>query len=290
MHKNKILIVDDNTKNIQLVLNLLKEFEYSFSYAVHGRDALELVKNDEFDLILLDIMMPEINGYDVAKKIKQESIQTPIIFLTAKVSPEHIVKGFEAGAVDYITKPFNSKELIARVKTHLELSNLRKELHFKATTDYLTKLSNRRDFYEKAEDFFAKSENLAVAIIDIDYFKKVNDTFGHEAGDKVLIEFAKLIKNIFEEDITGRIGGEEFAIIFKVYGIDMIYSKLEEIRLNCENMNFIFNNTAIPFTISSGLAYGSTLDMSLSNFLKKADDSLYNSKNDGRNKITTIKI
>ncbi|NOR58825.1 MAG: response regulator, partial [Sulfurimonas sp.] len=125
-----ILIVDDVSDNIKVAMNILKENNYNFSFAVNGRQALDIVKTKDFDLILLDIMMPDINGFDVIRALKNDSItkNTPIIFLTAKADIDSITEGFELGAVDYITKPFHPSELISRVSTHLELYRARRVL------------------------------------------------------------------------------------------------------------------------------------------------------------------
>ena len=125
-----ILIVDDNIKNIQVLGNILRESNYEIAVALNGKEALDWVRSDNFDLILLDIMMPEMDGYEVCKEIKKNEkfIEVPIIFLTAKTETESVIKGFETGAVDYVTKPFNSAELLARVKTHIELKNAKDTL------------------------------------------------------------------------------------------------------------------------------------------------------------------
>lgn len=290
MEKNKILVVDDNIKNIQLVLNILKDFDYSFSYALNGKDALELLMNEEFDLILLDVMMPGMDGYNVASELKERGVFTPIIFLTAKSSKDHIVKGFEAGCVDYVVKPFYSKELIARVKVHMELVNLRKELHIKATTDYLTSLPNRREFYEKLEKLYLNKDEMGIAIVDIDYFKKVNDTYGHDAGDFVLKELAKVLTNTAKADLCARIGGEEFALAYRSNNLEDIVNNLEELRIKTKELQIVFNGKVINFTLSIGLAFGSTVSNGIREFLSQADQSLYTSKNKGRDTLTSSHI
>lgn len=125
-----ILIVDDNIKNIQVLGNILREYNYEIAVALNGQEALDWIKSDSFDLILLDIMMPEMDGYEVCLEIKknEQCKDVPIIFLTAKTESENIIQGFESGAVDYVTKPFNSAELLSRVKTHLDLKNIRDNL------------------------------------------------------------------------------------------------------------------------------------------------------------------
>jgi len=136
MHENKILIVDDVIDNIQVAMNILKEDSYEFSYAQNGREALKLLRENEFDLILLDIMMPEIDGYEVCRVMKSEQklADIPVIFLTAKTDIGSMQEAFEVGGVDYITKPFHADELLARVRTHVELSNAKKVLKYNNLT------------------------------------------------------------------------------------------------------------------------------------------------------------
>ncbi len=202
-----VLIVDDVAKNLQVLGTILSKQNYKVAAANNGEQALKIAGNTLPDLILLDIMMPGINGFEVCSRLKkdQKTADIPVIFLTAKIEPEDIIKGFEAGAVDYVTKPFNSVELLARTKTHLELKISRDLLKSKneqlkelAITDSMTGLYNHRYIIDNLVERIAEAkrykQSLTVAMLDIDFFKKVNDVHGHLFGDFVLVRISTIIE------------------------------------------------------------------------------------------------
>lgn len=291
-----ILIVDDNSKNIQLAANILKCEQYKLWYAKSGEEALKKVKDIEFDIILMDVMMPGIDGFETSKKIKEvpENLQVPIIFLTAKNTNEDIISGFFHGGVDYIIKPYNPVELKVRVKTHLKLSSQKKELislnkklEYMANKDFLTGVNNRGNFFRLGEDIYLnnKEKNIYISMLDIDNFKKLNDTYGHKLGDLALIEFTKEVdKNLGILDIFGRLGGEEFAIITIDTNEQDIIKKLENIRLAIENIKLFHNNKEVMFTVSIGIVK-KLENEDLDTTLDRADKQLYNAKDNGRNNI-----
>lgn len=289
-----VLIVDDVAKNLQVLGTILSKQNYKVAAANNGEQALKIAGNTLPDLIFLDIMMPGINGFEVCSKLKkdQKTADIPVIFLTAKIEPEDIIKGFEAGAVDYVTKPFNSVELLARAKTHLELKISKDLLKSKnvqlkelAITDSMTGLYNHRYIIDSLVERISESkrykQSLTVAMLDIDFFKKVNDAHGHLFGDFVLIRISTIIEeSIRKTDIAGRYGGEEYLIIFTNTDKKSAFNTMERIRKSVENEKW--DKKDLKVTISGGLS--ELKDEDHSKLIKKADEMLYRAKENGRNR------
>jgi len=295
MKEKTILIVDDTITNLDILEELL--VHYDLIDATNGEDAVDIAYNEHIDLILLDIMMPNMDGYEVCKKLKsdQKTKNIPIIFITAKTDEESIEKAFDIGGADYITKPFMPKELLARVKKELHIQNLQSELKLLAATDPMTKLYNRRYFTQTAKHIFDLSkrekENLSLIMIDIDKFKNINDTYGHDVGDKVIVSLADaLIQEHRESDIVCRFGGEEFVMLLPNTSLDNAQILANNIRVGIENLTLQIEDNEIKFTISLGI---SQIDLSsevnIEAGLKRADEALYEAKNSGRNRVCTEK-
>jgi len=283
-----ILIVDDEPNNIQLLANILSEKEYEIEFATSGALALEWTASRPFDLILLDIMMEGIDGFQVCQKLKAapETQEIPVIFLTAKSEIEDLARGFELGAVDYVMKPFNMIELLARVNTHLELKANRDILKQLAITDGLTKLYNHSHIHERLAEEISGSRRhkfaLSVAMLDIDNYKKINDSYGHKTGDKVLVRVAGLIRRMLrKEDVAGRYGGEEFMLVLPNTDRQSAFTVAEKIRMNIQDHKWSFKDLTV--TVSGGVC---TLENEDENgLIMKADRLLYEAKNNGRNQI-----
>ncbi|MGE5403484.1 MAG: diguanylate cyclase [Candidatus Saccharibacteria bacterium] len=233
-NKPLVLIVDDSRMNLKLLSNVLSEENCDINEAMNGKQALEKSTEDPPDLILLDLVMPDMDGFEVCEKLKSspQTSDIPVILITASNTTESIVRGFETGAVDYVTKPFNDVELRARVRTHLELKRSRDiqnqliqklqsvndQLQIMAITDQLTGLNNRRGFISLVEQQIKLANRSKKPIylfyIDLDGMKWVNDNLGHEEGDNLLIDTAHLLKSSFRvSDIIARLGGDEFAAL-----------------------------------------------------------------------------
>ncbi len=284
-----ILIVDDTETNIDILLELLSN-EYDVLVALDGKSALNIVEEERVDLILLDIMMPEMDGYEVCQILKErdETRDIPIIFITAKVDEDSIEKAYDTGGDDYVAKPFKPRELLARVKMQLKINSLISDLKFIASYDAMTGIYNRREFFKRASQKFTDSkENMCAIMMDIDKFKNVNDSYGHAVGDKVIKSVVNTVsENIFSEGIFGRIGGEEFAIVCNSYSIDIIIEKIEEIRKLIEDSEVLADDgSVIKFTISNGVSKVDNSINSLDALLKKADKALYEAKGKGRNRV-----
>ena len=287
--KKTILIVDDTETNIDILLELLGD-EYDVMVALSGAGALEIAKEEKIDLILLDIMMPEMDGYEVCQILKSDNStkDIPVIFITAKTDEDSIEKAYEVGGIDYVTKPFKPRELLVRVKTQISLRDLIYNLEYMASYDEMTGIYNRRKFFSLATKKFNESkENLYAVMIDIDKFKNVNDTYGHPVGDKVIKLVTKTIsQQIDEESIFGRIGGEEFSLICTNLSKDNVISKMETIREDISKLSVITDNDeVVKFTISNGISKVSAELNSIDDILKEADKALYEAKGTGRNKV-----
>lgn len=299
----KILVVDDEQYNVLLITKRLTKLGYEVLQARNGHGALKLLEEQGCDLILLDIMMPDMDGFEVAKKVvgNSEQKETPIIFLTAKASIESKLEGLTLGAVDYITKPFDFRELQARIKIVLEKNEVKNKLlkeskEFKeaASTDFLTGLLNRRYIDQVLKDLFndCNQSISSLLIMDLDYFKKVNDTYGHDQGDVVLKEVAKIIKNSIRNlDTVGRYGGEEFIAILPFASKEAAFSIAERIRINIGEKIFNLDGQEVRITISIGSATFIREEnkyQTLEEWIQSTDKALYKAKNNGRNLVVQM--
>lgn len=292
-----ILIVDDVAKNLQLLGNILRKENYNIAAANNGKQAIAIAIDIKPDLILLDVMMPEMDGFEACSKLKNMpgTKDIPIIFLTAKVETEDIINGFKVEAADYVTKPFNSYELLARVKTHLELKINRdlleeknKLLEILSTTDGLTGLYNHRYIIDVLSQRIIETKRygqaLSIGMFDIDHFKKINDKYGHIFGDKVLIEISSVIEETIRKvDIAGRYGGDEFLIVLPDTDSGGAYKTAERIRESIESINW--DKDGLKVTASGGVREFKNEDFE--KLVNKADKLLYIAKNSGRNRIET---
>lgn len=312
-YAGNILVVDDNPQNLRLLIAILSMRGYKVRPAPSGSIALESAFSTPPDLILLDIMMPEMNGYEVCQKLKESELTSsvPVIFISAIDAVADKVKAFEMGAVDYITKPFQAEEILARVNTHLSLRRtqkmleeeieLRKESEERlkvtslkyqkmATQDYLTGVSNRRYFMERAQEELIRANRykhpLTFMMMDIDHFKRINDTYGHHAGDQVLKNVASICTdNLRVHDLFGRIGGEEFSAMLPETNLNDAMVVAERIRKSIEEAEWAIDGKKVSCTISIGMSQLNDDSETLDNLMKKADEALYLAKSSGRNCI-----
>jgi two-component system cell cycle response regulator len=296
-----ILVVDDNPDNLEIISTRLKFRGYDVVLADRGDVAIEKVREREPDLILLDIMMPDMDGYEVARRIRDEDAiaYIPIIVVTARDSTEDKVTGLDAGADDYLTKPINFPELEARVRSMLRIKRLQDELEEKnreleklSISDGLTGLFNHRHMHELLQEEFERSrrteEPVSVVMFDLDRFKSVNDTFGHQAGDRVLVELADILRETAREiDRLGRYGGEEFMVILPDSDPEAGLSFADRVRETVENQTFdIRSDDPLRMTISAGVATFPHDDADgPRRLVHYADQALYSAKNSGRNRV-----
>lgn len=299
--KPTILVVDDMTTTLLLIHDLLKD-TYEVKIAKSGTKALEILESpNDIDLILLDIEMPDINGYDVCKRIKNnETIKNiPIIFITGRTSQEDEEYGLNLGAIDYITKPFNKAIVKLRIKNYLNLKIKNDMLEKLSMYDGLTNIRNRRFFDETFEKTFNEikrdKKSLAVLMIDIDFFKPYNDNYGHGQGDETLRKVAKALEKTIKRasDFVARYGGEEFVILLKDInkdGVEAVANNLlnavRELKITHE-----FSKIEKYVTVSIGASfYNSSSDITKLELLLKADETLYSVKNSGRNNFAILEV
>lgn len=288
--KKVVLVVDDVDLNVQILSNILDE-DYIVKKATNGVVAIEEAMQKPIpDLILLDVKMPYMGGYEVLEELKKTSVtkNIPVIFITSSDTIEDEEKGLAMGAVDYITKPVRSLIVKARVKTHITLKVQRDKLIYAALHDQLTGLYNRHHFSVEGKRIFSRSkrrnDKFSVIMMDIDYFKSINDNYGHLKGDEILRTVAKLLMKNRAEDLSARYGGEEFIIILEDCLCGYAQTKAEKLRQEIEHFDF----NGINVTASFGVAELKDSHMDFEELLKDADTALYKAKESGRNKVCTF--
>jgi two-component system cell cycle response regulator len=296
----RILIVDDHEDNVEIIRARLESRGYRTDSAADGEEALRKVTTDPPDLILLDVMMPKLDGHEVARRIKADSRLPfiPIIMQTALDGTEHVVEGLSVGADDYITKPINFPEMEARIRSMLRIKQLQNDLEQAndrlrrmAITDALTGLHNRRHLEELLRDTWEHSQRLhepfACAMFDLDRFKAVNDTYGHQAGDEVLKQLADILRDSAREiDRVGRYGGEEFMILLPGTVLDAAVTFADRARQEVERHTFTFAGGTLRRTISVGVAaWPHPRIRDCEALVRAADDALYVAKETGRNRV-----
>lgn len=296
----KILAVDDSAVSRKLVQHSLSGERYSVVFAKDGREALALFAEHDPAVVITDWDMPDIGGLELCKRIRREfqASYSHLILLSGNTDKEHIVEGLAAGADDYLTKPFHAGELVARVEVGCRIAELHRQIQAKnrlleemALTDSLTGLPNRRalDVWAPRQLSAAARHSFSVWVVmaDLDLFKKVNDTFGHDAGDTVLKSFAKILAaNTRQSNICARLGGEEFLLM--ISHADKKNAKIvaERIRQQFESKKFTFGNSTITVTASFGIAgFCGTKPLDLNALVCRADAALYAAKHNGRNRI-----
>ena len=286
----KVLIVDDSVVFRKKQAELLKLMQFQVLEAKDGKDAWkQFSKNPEIQLIITDLEMPEMDGLELTSEIRKsfKKEQVAIIGVSGKGDQYTSVQFIKHGANDFLQKPFLQEEFNQRILQTVELVETIKKLHYAANFDFLTGLNNRRYFFERAEQFKkAQKEISSLALMDIDLFKHVNDTFGHDAGDEYLRQFADVLQEcIPKPNITARVGGEEFCIFFDRMEEKKIIALLETFRKRIGQHLVTVGEHKISCTVSIGMVYGSYSDLDV--MLVGADKKLYQAKNGGRNSLVT---
>jgi len=295
-----VLAVDDSAIYRKLVEQSLKGQQYEVLFAKNGREALDLFEEHQPAVVITDWSMPDISGLELCRLIRRDfqGFHSHLILLTSNSDKEQLVEGLAAGADDYLTKPFHSGELVARIAVGRRIVDLHREIQAKnrlleemALTDALTGLPNRRavDVWASRELSAAARHHFAfwVVLADLDLFKKVNDTYGHDAGDTVLKNFAEILKtHTRKADICARLGGEEFLVMMTHSDRCGTKTAVERMRKQFENTTFTFGNSTVSATASFGIAgFRGTKPPDWNALVECADTALYAAKRKGRNRL-----
>ena len=302
----KVMIAEDDRTSRFLLRSFLQKWGYEVVVAEDGDQAWQMLQEaDPPRLAVLDWMMPGADGPELCRRVREcegpEADYTYLILLTAKTETASIVAGMEAGADDYIVKPFDAHELQVRVRAgerivqlHQDLLKLKEQLQIQATTDPLTGIFNRRALLARMELEMARARRsrhpFTVSMLDLDHFKQVNDMHGHAAGDHVLRTFALRVRAVLREyDTLGRVGGEEFVVLVPNLSPEAADAVFERIRLTVKKPPFDFDGVPITVTVSQGLV---TWDgtANVDELLMRADNALYAAKANGRDRVEHVRL
>ncbi len=313
--KPTILVVDDYPANLHVLLESLKDAGYKALIAINGESAIRQADFAKPDMIILDVMMPGMDGFETCRRLKKQpnTQEIPVLFMTALSETVDKLKGFQVGGVDYITKPFNIVELLARVSVHLELKWAREalehanqelqdaneklrrsqaQLERMARIDPLTELANRRDMLERLEQETQRSErassSFALVLCDIDDFKRVNDTHGHDCGDVVLVSVAKLLRdNLRGQDHVARWGGEEFLLLLADTDESGAARLAERIRAAVAGAAYPYSDQSLAISMTFGVSMYQAGE-GMHACLIHADQALYQGKEQGKNRVVVF--
>ena len=300
-----VLVIDDSELARQKILDTLKKtslFTFYFE-ASDGIKGFDCALKHTVDVILCDLEMPGVGGIKFLEMLNanEELRDIPVIMLTGHEDRDTMIRGLEHGASDYITKPFDEGELVARVKVQLKVKSLQDKLkksnlllYELSNTDPLTGLCNRRCLMEAMNTEFSRSSRtrspLSLVMADIDHFKKINDTYGHQQGDAVLVEMARTLTiHLRKYDKAARFGGEEFALICPQTDLPQAVEVAERIRAEAAALSFSGILKDLHLTISLGIAtYPRGNIQTVDDLIREADYALYNAKNAGRNRVEVM--
>jgi diguanylate cyclase (GGDEF)-like protein len=290
----KILVVDDEDKTAQVMRDWYKGQPVQILEAKDGDEGVRGAISEKPDIILMDLMMPRTNGFEASRRLKADPATAgiPVILLSARREPQTKREGFDAGIDQYVEKPFDLDEMDARIRSMIEKSRAYLRLEEEATVDEKTGLANYRVFFKKLREEWERSERyklpLSVVMLDLDDFKKVNDSVGHPAGDKVLREFAMLVSGGARgTDLAARYGGEEFAMILPHTDRERAERVAERVRAAVADFSFLEPDHPLRVTVSAGVAtFGpSPVIASAEQLVAAADRALYAAKKAGKNRV-----
>ena len=287
-----ILIVDDSQLFLHTLQDNCKLLHFNILTATNGQEALEMIQStqEKISLVLTDYNMPLMNGIELTKKLREQYKKDTLAILALSASDDEFVltEFIKAGANDYIPKPYNFTELSVRINAQLETLELFEKIKDAASRDYLTGSYNRRYFFEASRNILNKNARkespIAVATLDIDNFKKINDTYGHNNGDIAIKEIHNILqKNLRSSDLFARFGGEEYCIILEDISLEDLKQLFEKLRRAFESNTITTKNMQLYYTVSFGVAFGIATD--IDTMINISDEALYEAKESGRNRV-----
>lgn len=290
-----VLVVDDSPVATDLMTAILETQDFNVCRASNGVQALKLVEsNPNIRLVITDYNMPDMNGIELTLRLRRrfENGRLAVIGVSAAGESDLGVQFIKNGANDFLVKPFAHEELVCRISQNLDVLDYIDLINSLANRDDLSQLSNRRHFFKSASTLLEyavrSNQEVAVAMIDIDFFKKINDTYGHEAGDEVITVVARLVEAHFEDALCARFGGDEFAILMRGVTQDQVAAQLEEFQSALLQANFSFDGNTVEVTPSIGFSIGK--QACIDERLRVADAQLYEAKAAGRNCVRGAEI
>lgn len=287
---NGVLVVDDSLSARNYIAELLRRRNFTVYTADQGEKALEVLKqNKNIKLVITDLEMPVMDGITLSNEIRKNYTrdQLAIIGISGAANGIHSARFIKNGADDFLRKPFCPEEFYCRITQNIENLNNIERLQHVANTDYLTELANRSSFFATAEQripmYVEKQVPYCLAMIDIDYFKKVNDDYGHEAGDHALKVLALYMRKHLGTGLLSRLGGQEFAVLLPGVDEDQLYNKLDDFRRDISVSQITHDDQHITFTVSIGVTFSNQESLSIQ--IREADTALYSAKENGRNQL-----
>ncbi len=294
-HGKNVLIIDDSKLQLNNIKNVLKKMNLNVTTAISGKEAFEILttSDKDYSLVITDYHMHDMDGLELTFKIREiyGKDELVILVMTLDDDTEVINEFLKLGANDFIFKGSSKTGLVTKVNANLDIVDLFSKIKDMANKDYLTGAFNRRFFFENGEILLnkatRKNENIALAMLDLDKFKKINDKYGHDVGDQVLCSFTNIFKKqIRKSDLMCRMGGEEFAVLLEDISLEDTNLFFEKIRKITEEIRIPLEDKDLSFTVSIGVVYGKADSMCFDDIIKMADEALYVSKENGRNQIT----
>ncbi len=283
----KVMAVDDSLVLRNEVKRLLQSQMFKVLIAAHGEEALNyLDNNNDIKLVLTDFNMPVIDGIELTKAIREKYAKDEMIVIAMTGNSDHLIsaKFLKIGANDFINKPFSKEELVCRINNALDAKEQLEKMSDMAHKDFMTKVYNRRYFFQEIKKFYKHDAPFAIAMLDIDNFKKVNETYGHDIGDRVIVSLANLLKqNTKNSDLVARFGGEEFCIALRSVDKKQAIGFFAKLRKTISDLTIKIGSKNIKFTVSIGIAFSD--NKIVQELIKEADEALYGAKQSGKNRV-----
>ncbi len=283
----KVLAVDDSLVFRGEIKKILQSQMFKVLMAAHGEEALGYLEtNRDIELILTDFNMPVIDGVELTKRVRETFSKEELVIISMTGNSDHLVsaKFLKIGANDFINKPFSKEELVCRINNALDAKEHLEKMSDMAHKDFLTKVYNRRYFFEEINSFYSENLPFAVAMIDIDKFKKINDIYGHDVGDSVIVSLANVLRRDTKGgDLVARFGGEEFCVALRGVNQKQAIGFFAKLRKTISDLSLKIEQHNIKFTVSIGVSFSDGSD--IDSLIKKADEALYEAKNSGRNRV-----